>query len=344
MSRTVSPSWRLRSRSSWRIDRVVSGVQGAGGLVGEQHLGVAGEGAGDADALLLTAGELGRVGLGLVGQADEVEQLQRLAGTFLPALAEDFQRQFDVVLDGARGQQVEVLEHHADAAARPAELPAGAGAAAGERGEVLAGHGHGARGGTLQQVDAADEGGLAGAGLADDAVDLAFADVQVDAVQGGDLAAARAVDLGEARGGDHVDFRHCRVRGASWAPGTGHAGKGGRTARLADMERSGKRRARGAARPRVRGTEADVSRLSLRGARLRRCGGPLEGAHSEETHTTSTGRHRRLGRRDAVARRGHAASKADVHIWTDPAVRMVDSCGHPCAHVRGVRRSRFRNP
>ena len=83
-----------------------------------------------------------------------------------------------------------MLEDHADAAARPAQLLAGAPAAAGEGGEVLSGDGHGARGGAFQEVDAADEGGLAGAALSDDAVDLAFADVQVHAVQGGDLAAA----------------------------------------------------------------------------------------------------------------------------------------------------------
>lgn len=75
-------------------------VEGAGGLVGEQHLGVAGESAGDADALLLTAGELGREGLRLVGETDQVEQLQRLAGTFLSRDAEDLQGQFDVVLHG----------------------------------------------------------------------------------------------------------------------------------------------------------------------------------------------------------------------------------------------------
>jgi hypothetical protein len=47
-------------------------VQGAGGLVGEQHLGVAGQRPGDADSLLLTAGELGGVAAGLVGEADQV--------------------------------------------------------------------------------------------------------------------------------------------------------------------------------------------------------------------------------------------------------------------------------
>ena len=71
-----------------------------------------------------------------------------------------------------------------------AQFLAGARAAPGEGGEVLAGDGDRAGGGALQQVDAADERGLAGAGLADDAVHLAFADVQIDAVEGGDLTAA----------------------------------------------------------------------------------------------------------------------------------------------------------
>ena len=83
-----------------------------------------------------------------------------------------------------------MLEDHADTAACLPQFPARSRAAAGQRGEVLAGDGHRAGGGALQEVDAADERGLAGAGLADDAVHLAFADVQIDAVQGGDLAAA----------------------------------------------------------------------------------------------------------------------------------------------------------
>lgn len=163
-------------------------VQGAGGLVGEQHLGVAGQRAGDADALLLPAGELGGVGLGLVGEADQVQQLQRLAGAFTAVDLEDLQRQFDVVLHGARGQQIEVLEDHADVAAGGAQRGAGTLAAAGDGGQFLAGDGDRAGGGALQEVEAADEGGLAGAALADDAVHLALTDVQIDAVQGGDFA------------------------------------------------------------------------------------------------------------------------------------------------------------
>ncbi|SCF62815.1 hypothetical protein GA0115280_10416 [Streptomyces sp. Cmuel-A718b] len=182
------------------------GVERGGRLVGEQHLGVAREGAGYAHALLLAAGELSGVGLRLVGQADQVQQLLGLAGAGLAGDAEDLQRQFDVVQDGAGVQQVEVLEDHADAGACPAQLGARPPAAAGEGGEVLAGHCHGAGGGAFQEVDAADEGGLAGAALSDDAVDLAFADVQVDAVECGDLTVARLVDLREARRGDHRGF------------------------------------------------------------------------------------------------------------------------------------------
>ena len=77
-----------------------------------------------------------------------------------------------------------MLEDHADTAAGLAQLLAGAGAAAGEGGEVDAVHRHGARGGALQKVDAADERGLAGAGLADDAVHLALAHLEIDAVEG----------------------------------------------------------------------------------------------------------------------------------------------------------------
>lgn len=208
-------------------------VERAGRLVGEQHLRVAGQGACDADALFLAAGELCGVDPGLVGEADEVEQFQGPAGAFLPGVAEDLQRQFDVVLDGARGQQVEVLEDHADGAARAAQFLAGPSAAPGERGQIGPVDAHGARRGAFEEVDAADEGGLPGAAAADDSEDLALAYVQVDAVQSGDRMAARPacpagpVDLRQARSGDHRGFRHCRVRGAMAAGARGVAGGAG---------------------------------------------------------------------------------------------------------------------
>ena len=50
-------------------------IEGAGGLVAEQDARPAGQGASDADALFLSAGELGRILARVVGQADPCEQL-----------------------------------------------------------------------------------------------------------------------------------------------------------------------------------------------------------------------------------------------------------------------------
>ena len=49
-------------------------VESAEGLVEQQHLGLDGQGSGQGHALALAAGELRRVALAQVGQADELEQ------------------------------------------------------------------------------------------------------------------------------------------------------------------------------------------------------------------------------------------------------------------------------
>ncbi len=50
-------------------------VELAGRLVGEEHLRASGEGAGDADALLLASGELRRPLGGVTGETDAVEEV-----------------------------------------------------------------------------------------------------------------------------------------------------------------------------------------------------------------------------------------------------------------------------
>ena len=52
-------------------------VEGGGDLVEEEDFGVHHEGAHDGDALALAAGELARVGVGTVRQANALEQFQR---------------------------------------------------------------------------------------------------------------------------------------------------------------------------------------------------------------------------------------------------------------------------
>ena len=91
-------------------------VEVARGLVGEQQRRVVDEGAGDRDALLLAAGELVGVAVELGREADEAQGLRHLLADFGAAGADHLQRVGDVVVDGAVGQQLEVLEDGADVA------------------------------------------------------------------------------------------------------------------------------------------------------------------------------------------------------------------------------------
>ena len=52
------------------------GIQGGGGFVTQQGLGVRGQGPGDGHPLLLSAGELGGIGIRFLPQAHQVQQLQ----------------------------------------------------------------------------------------------------------------------------------------------------------------------------------------------------------------------------------------------------------------------------
>ena len=95
------------------------------------------------------------------------------------------------------GEQVEALEHHADAAA----LARGGGGLVGDEIAVayFAGHVDAveqdvAVGGDLDAVDAAEQRGFAGAAGADDHDDLALGHREVDAIDHGDFAE----DFGQA--------------------------------------------------------------------------------------------------------------------------------------------------
>ncbi len=154
------------------------GVDGAGGLVEDQDGGRMGEGAGEADELLLAGGEGGAAFadglLELLGEgADEVGDVDLFGGAFELGVGDPRAAEADVVGDGA-GEEEWVLQDDAEAAA--------------EGGEVL-----------VADVDAIDEdlavldvveahhqrgdGGLAGAGVADDGGGLAGGDGEGDAAE-----------------------------------------------------------------------------------------------------------------------------------------------------------------
>ena len=154
-------------------------VQVAGGFVGQDDGRFVQQGAGDGDALLLAAGELVGHFVRLGGHADGRKDLGDAAVNlpfFFPAgSAED---EFQVVLHGAVCQELEVLEHHADAAAEVGDVPGV------EAGEVeAAGRCFRAGAHRVFRDDGADDGGFAGPHLAHDVYQVSGHDIHVETVE-----------------------------------------------------------------------------------------------------------------------------------------------------------------
>ena len=93
-------------------------VEGAGGFIAQQYLRVAGQRAGNSDALFLATGEISRVAVVLITQADEIQQLRHTAFDFSLRGVIQFQGQRHVAENGPGSQQVKMLENHANLTAR----------------------------------------------------------------------------------------------------------------------------------------------------------------------------------------------------------------------------------
>ena len=167
------------------------GVKGAGSLVAEQILGACCQSSGNGNALLLSSGELGRIGIGPVGKTHHVQQLHGPRPGLFPAHAGDLQRIADVSQHASLGQQVEALKDHADRLPKLQKLLPGKLCHAFPINDNLAVRR------LLKQVDTADKGAFPGAGQADDAEDLTVVYGQVDILQGHDLLFLGAVGLGQ---------------------------------------------------------------------------------------------------------------------------------------------------
>ncbi len=137
---------------------------------------------GDRHALLLAAGELSGVLVGMGQQADAVEQRQGLlAGDRLVQQLVIARGQHHVVEHRAVGEQVEALEDHADAPYPGAHLAFVDDGSALKI--VLAVENDLPAIKAFEGVDGADQGGFAGAGRADDADHLPVLHLQIDAFQ-----------------------------------------------------------------------------------------------------------------------------------------------------------------
>ena len=144
-------------------------VERRGRLVAEQHARLGRNGSRDCDALLLSAGELCRIGLLAVREADQIQKFSGPCLRLHPFHAAELQRKTDIPQHVSLLQEVELLENHAHRAAHFAPVPLF---------HLRQAHTvkkHIARGGALQIVDTADQRRLACARESDDAVNLAVA-------------------------------------------------------------------------------------------------------------------------------------------------------------------------
>ena len=107
----------------------------------------------------------------------EVDERRDLLADLVLRRSREFERKRDVVVDRARGKQVEVLEDHADGAADLAQIVVG------KLREILAVDDDAAARRAVEQVDAAYKRALACARATDDAEDFSGADVYGDILE-----------------------------------------------------------------------------------------------------------------------------------------------------------------
>ena len=173
------------------------GVEAGGGLVQEDDRGLVDERRGEVEAALHAAGIAADPPVGVFGEADDVEQVGDALLDLLPGDVEEAGLQAEQLSSGLEHVEADLLEGDADLVSD----------AAGVLDDVEAVDGGGAAGGPEQRGEDADGGGLAGAVLAEEAEHLAVGHVEIDAVDGVDVAEV----LGQATGLDR------RTRGGGFA-------------------------------------------------------------------------------------------------------------------------------
>ena len=179
-------------------------VERAERLVEQQHLGPVHQRPGQRHALLLPARQLVRAPPAHVAELHELEGLGHSGADLVAAHLLHAQTEADVVGDGHVGEQRVVLEHGVDRAL-----------VGQKRAHVVAKDPQAAVGGEVEPGDHAQRRGLAAARRAEQGEELAVADGEVEAVDGGHLAEALgdAVDLhGRYR------FGHAHLRCAKLVP------------------------------------------------------------------------------------------------------------------------------
>ena len=202
------------------VDRAAQDVEHAGArgrvevarrLVGEDDGGASGERAGDRDALLLAAGELGRAGASR-GRRGRPSRAARSSQAGIDLAAGDPDRQRDVLGRVEHRHEVEELEDEAELRAAQLRHPL-----VGEAGDLGAVDPDVAAGGLVEAGEQVHQRRLAGAGRADDRGQLTAREVEVDAAQRVDRSLALAEAAREPTAGDdRVALLDCRCGGCGF--------------------------------------------------------------------------------------------------------------------------------
>ena len=186
------------------------GIDIAGGFVGDQQVGPRHHGAGDGDALLLAAGQGGRAGLHPVAQPHPGQQFPHVMGVFAVAPSRQPEGQRHIVVGRKMIQQPEILEHHADAAAKRRQIAAARG------GKFLPEQGDEPPGRRLGQIDQLQKRGLARAGQAGQEGEGAAFQLESDIAQHFGPGAVPHADIFKANhGADHSVGHALRSSGAA---------------------------------------------------------------------------------------------------------------------------------
>lgn len=167
------------------------GVEAAGGFVGENEIGVVCYGAGDGDALFLSAGQLAGAGGQVIVEADFCEGLAGAFATVGYAAVAEEEGSHYVVDGGAFFSEEEVLEYEADAfVSEGGELGVGHAADVDAVEFDVAGIG------SVEAAAEFEEGGFSGAAAADDGREGSAGELEVGVFKDFDGAISTAVCFG----------------------------------------------------------------------------------------------------------------------------------------------------
>ena len=181
----VLPWSRLSDCSRSRISSPALRSRSPVGSSHSSSVGIGHDRARDADALLLAAGQLPRIVLGALGEADDFQRDARALSPLRLRQLRQQQRQLDVLLGRQHGQQVVELEDEPDVLRAPLRELAAAQRADGHAVDL-----DGAARGRVESADQVQQRRLAGPRRPHQRQKVALRDFEVDALEHVDALAA----------------------------------------------------------------------------------------------------------------------------------------------------------